>query len=387
MTPGIQPDDGHPHVLDFGCILYCFCTMRPTMSRRSFLAAAAAAVVSPAAGAPSLKDACRGAFLIGTALDFRMPDEFSAAELDLIRAQFNVITPENSMKPGPVHPQENSWNWERPETLVKFCQENGIKTIGHCLVWHQQTNPWFFQEANRALALARLKDHIQTLVGHFKGTISGWDVVNEAISDTPGGNGENLRTSQWLQLVGPDYITLAFKFAREADPGVALHYNDYNIESGAKHRSSLLLLRRLISDGAPVTTVGIQGHWSVPDISAQKLEQIEQSIEDYKALKLKVAITELDLTMAGAGGGQLGRGQPVAAAPPSPDALASQADAYAKLFTLFVKHRDAIDRVTFWGLNDRRSWRRGQSPLVFDGDNQPKPALHAVIDAVTKARG
>ena len=100
-----------------------------------------------------------------------------------------------------------------------------------------------------------------------------------------------------------------------------------------------------------------------------------------------MAISELDLTMAGAGGGQLGRGQPVAAAPPSPAALALQADAYAKLFALFVKHRDAIDRVTFWGLNDRRSWRRGQSPLVFDGDNQPKPALQAIIDAVTKARG
>src|SRR3954454_10500041 len=138
--------------------------MGPTISRRSFLAAAAAAVVSPAAGAPSLKDACRGAFLIGTALDFRMPDEFSVAELDLIKAQFNVITPENSMKPGPVHPQENSWNWTPPEALVDFCQDNHLKTIGHCLVWHSQTNPWFFEGANRELALARLRDHIHMLV-------------------------------------------------------------------------------------------------------------------------------------------------------------------------------------------------------------------------------
>ncbi len=195
-----------------------------------------------------------------------------------------------------------------------------------------------------------------------------------------------MRSSRWLQIIGPDYLTQAFKFAREADPDVPLHYNDYNIESGAKHQSSLLLLKRLISDGAPITTVGIQGHWSVTNINAQKLEQIDQAIEDYKALKLRVAISELDLTMAGAGGGQLVGGQRGAAVAATPEALAAQADAYAKLFMLFVKHRDVVDRVTFWGLNDRRSWRRGQNPLAFDGDNQPKPALQAIVDAV-KSKG
>ena len=287
------------------------------------------------------------------------------------------------MKPGPVHPQENSWNWTQPEALVNFCQDNNLKTMGHCLVWHSQTNPWFFEGSTRDLALARLRDHIHTLVGHFRGKISGWDVVNEAINDAAAdGDSENLRPTRWLQIIGLDYLTQAFKFAREADPNVALHYNDYNIESGAKHQSSLLLLKRLISEGAPITTVGIQGHWSVTNMNAQKLEQIEQAIEDYKALKLKVAISELDLTMAGAGGGQLGGGQRGAAVPATPEALAAQAAAYASLFTLFAKHRDAVDRVTFWGLNDRRSWRRGQNPLAFDADNQPKPALQAIVDAV-----
>jgi endo-1,4-beta-xylanase len=367
------------------------------ISRREFLTASALALCGPSLGAraaaeiPSLRDACKDMFLIGTALDFRTPNEFTQAELDLIKSQFNVITPENSMKPGPVHPQENSWNWTQPEALVTFCQDNNIKTMGHCLVWHSQTNPWFFQGADRDLALARLKDHIHTLVGRFKGKMSGWDVVNEAISDTGGAAlsekpGENLRSSQWFQIVGPDFLTQAFKFAREADPAVPLHYNDYNIESGAKHQSSLLLLKRLISDGAPITTVGIQGHWSVTNLNAQKLEQVEQAIENYKALKLKVAITELDVTMTGAGGGQLGGGQRGNVAPPSAEALAAQAEAYARLFALFVKHRDAIDRVTFWGLNDRRSWRRGQNPLVFDADSQPKPALQAIIDAVKKTK-
>jgi GH35 family endo-1,4-beta-xylanase len=361
------------------------------MKRRDFMTAIAATLAAPAsmvlpqATFPSLKDACKNLFLIGTALDFRSPNEFNTAELDLIKYQFNAITPENSMKPGPVHPQENSWNWTQSDALVDFCQTNNMKTFGHTLVWHSQTNPWFFQDADRDRALSRLRDHIHTMVGRFKGRISGWDVVNEAINDgvNPAGT-ENLRDSRWHQIIGPDYLTQAFKFAREADSSVPLHYNDYSIESGAKRQSSLLLLKRLISEGAPITTVGIQGHWSVTNLNAQKLEDIEQAIANYKALQLKVAITELDVTISGAGGGQLGRGQRGEVTPPSAEALAAQAEAYGKLFALFAKHRDAIDRITFWGLNDNRSWRRGQSPLVFDGANQPKPALQAIINSLAK---
>ena len=360
------------------------------MERRDFITAITAALAASLSGSAqaitsSLKDAYNGTFLIGTALDFRSANEFNATELDLIKTQFNAITPENSMKPGPVHPQETSWNWTQPDALVDFCQANNIKTFGHCLVWHSQTNPWFFQDADRDRALSRLRDHIHTLVGRFRGKIAGWDVVNEAINDgaNPAGT-ENLRDSRWHQIIGPDYLTQAFKFAREADPAVPLHYNDYSIESGAKHQSSLLLLKRLISEGAPITTVGIQGHWSVTNLNAQKLEDIEQAIISYKTLKLRVAITELDLTMTGAGGGQLGRGQRGEVTPPSPEALTAQADAYGKLFALFVKHRDAIDRITFWGLNDNRSWRRGQSPLAFDGASQPKPALRAIINSSAK---
>ena len=358
-----------------------------TLSRREFLGAtaalAAAAVgVRAQTRTPSLKEACKDLFLIGTALDFRRPDEFTPTELELIKSQFNAITPENSMKPGPVHPQENSWNWTPPDTLVSFSGENNIKVFGHCLVWHSQTNPWFFENADREKALGRLRDHIHTLVGRFKGKISGWDVVNEAINDGSGAPGsENLRDSRWHQIIGPDYLTQAFKFAREADPLVALHYNDYSIESGAKHQSSLLLLKRLISEGAPITTVGIQGHWSVGNLTDQKFEDIDKAIANYKALRLKVAITELDVTMTGQGGGQLG--QRGAAIPVTPEALAAQAQAYGKLFRIFVRHRDAIDRVTFWGLHDARSWRRGQNPLVFDSASQPKPAHQAILGAVS----
>jgi GH35 family endo-1,4-beta-xylanase len=375
-------------------LLYASAMRRSDWSRRSFLAVPAAAlftgrVRSSAAAAALMKDAYRNVFVIGTALDFRRPDEFDATELDLITSQFNALTPENSMKPGPVHPQEATWNWTVPDALMDFCTERGMKAYGHTLVWHQQTSPWFFEGADRQLALARLRDHILTTVGRYKGRIVGWDVVNEAINDggdATTGATENLRSSGWLKSVGPDFLIQAFRFAREADPTVALHYNDYNIESGFKHQSSLVLLKRLIGDGAPITTVGIQGHWSVTGLTPEKFDQIEQAILNYKALKLKVAITELDVTLTGAGGGQFGggRGRGTPPPPPTAEALQAQADTYGRLFAIFVRHRDVIDRVTFWGLHDRRSWRSGLSPLAFDREGRPKPALDAIIAAAPK---
>ena len=336
-----------------------------------------------------MKDAYKDVFLIGAALDFRRPDEFDPGELQLIASQFSALTPENSMKPGPIHPQEDTWNWTPADALVDFCAENGIKAFGHTLVWHSQTNPWFFEGADREIALQRLRNHILTLVGRYKGRIAGWDVVNEAINDggdATTGATENLRNSRWLQTVGPDFLLQAFRFAREADPAVALHYNDYSIESGFKHQSSLVLLKRLIAEGAPITTVGIQGHWSLTGLTPERYEEIERAIVNYSALKLKVAITELDVTLTGAGGGQLGRGRGRGTPPPPPtaEALQAQAEAYGKLFAIFVRHRDAIDRVTFWGLHDRRSWRSGLSPLAFDREGRPKPALDAIVAAAPR---
>jgi endo-1,4-beta-xylanase len=204
-----------------------------------------------------------------------------------------------------------------------------------------------------------------------------------------------------------------------------LQYNDYNIESSFKHQSSLILLKRLIADGAPISAVGIQGHWSL----TTNIDNIEKSILDYKALGLKVAITELDVTVTGgnsgqfpgaggaggAGGGRGGFGRggaggapggapgaggaapgaaagggaappPVAATSPARTPFERQADFYARLFEMLNRHADVIDRVTFWGINDPRSWKSGQQPLLFDGDMKPKPAFQSIIDVMTKPK-
>jgi endo-1,4-beta-xylanase len=340
----------------------------------------------PAAPAASmgLKDAYAGKFLIGTAADLR---GYSDAEQANIKANYNVITPENCMKPQPTHPSEDTFNWTTPDAMVQWCKDNNIKVWGHTLLWHAQTGNWFFQDANgqpaaRELALERLKKHIMTVVGRYKGKVIGWDVVNESIEDRGDWQTENLRTRSWYKVVGPDVLTLAFKWAHEADPDAQLYYNDYNIEQGAvqntgKHASSMLLLKRLIKDGAPIHGVGIQGHWHLDT----NLADVEKAITDYESLGLKVSISELDVTSTGTNSGAFptrGGGEPV-----SPEAFQKQAEVYAKLFDIFNRHANTISRVTFWGLSDRRSWRSGQRPLVFDAELKPKPAFQAILDVAS----
>ncbi len=345
---------------------------------------------APHGDLPTLKGAFTNYFVIGMAGD--LPGNYSERELALVREQFNSATPENCMKPGLVHPSEDRWRFERTDAFVNWCVENKIAVIhGHTLLWHHQTGDWFFEGGEKAVVVERMKKHIDGLVGRYKGKIHSWDVVNEAIND--GGNPrtgqtENLRNTKWLHVVGPEYLTLAFQFAHDADPAAKLYYNDYGIEAGPKHASSMVLLRRLLKEGAPIHGVGIQGHWSTRHIP---YDALDRSIANYASLGLKVAISELDVTIAGASGGQLeppggGRGRREIR-PATPEELQAQADAYAKLFAIFIKHKDTIERVTFWGLNDRRTWRYGQHPLLFDSENKPKSAFKAVIDEARRASG
>jgi endo-1,4-beta-xylanase len=365
----------------------------------------------------TLKKAYAKKFLIGTASDLK---GLSAAEFANVKEQYNILTPENCMKPQSLHPWENFYYFGTSDSLVDWCQKNGVKVWGHTLGWHSQTASWFFQKENpeteetkqlpkrtrfvwdpnaprlsmdeywrrsikgemasKEVALERLEKHIKTVVGRYKGRIIGWDVFNESIADSGDWNTENLRTFSWYQVVGPEVLTLSFKWAHEADPKAQLYYNDYNIEQGAvkntgKHASSLVLLKRLKAEGAPITGVGIQGHWHLDT----NLEDVEKAIENYKALGLRVAITELDVTATGDNSGAFGVRQGDKAIPK--ENYEKQAEVYKKLFEIFMRHADVIDRVTFWGINDKLSWRRGQDALLFDGELNPKPAFKAVIDA------
>jgi endo-1,4-beta-xylanase len=377
---------------------------------------------SPKVTQKVLKEVYTGKFLMGTASDLRRLTE---SELENIKTHYNILTPENCMKPQSLHPSENRYNFAIADSLVDWCTKNGIKIWGHTLVWHAQTPPWFFQAVNpdtedtvqlvrpprmqwdpnaprptpeemwrrsikgelasREVALQRLEKHIKTVVGRYKGRVIGWDVVNEAIADSGDCTTENLRTFSWYQVVGPEVISLAFKWAHEADPDAQLYYNDYNIEEGAaenkgKHASSLILLKRLLAEGVPITGVGIQGHWNLNT----NLADVEKAIENYAALGLRVSITELDVTATGGNSGAFDIRQGNRTIPP--ENYIKQAEIYKKLFEIFLRHADVIDRVTFWGISDGRSWRWGQDALLFDRQLKPKPAFDAVIEASSTSK-
>src|SRR5829696_9986509 len=260
------------------------CTSAPGTSARTPTPSA-----SPAGG---LKDAFKSAFMIGTALAPKQFAEEDPASVALVRREFNSITPENVLKWERVHPEPTRYDFGPSDRYVSFGERSGMFIVGHTLVWHSQTPRWVFENAQgqpltRDELLARMKEHISTVVGRYKGRIKGWDVVNEALNEDG-----TLRQSPWYRIIGPDYIEKAFQFAHEADPAAELYYNDYSLESAPKREGAVRMLRKLISNKVPITAVGLQGH---DNLQFPTLEQQEAAIKAFAELGLKVMITELDV--------------------------------------------------------------------------------------------
>ncbi|MGA2181449.1 MAG: endo-1,4-beta-xylanase [Bryobacteraceae bacterium] len=354
------------------------------------LIAMLAAQASPPA---TLKDAFKGAFLIGAAVNAQ---EFGGKDAELITAQFNSISPENDLKWEKIHPEPDRYNFGPADRYVAFGEQHHMYIVGHCLVWHSQTPAWVFHDdkgnrLTRDALLARMRDHIHTVVGRYKGRIQSWDVVNEALDEDGA-----MRQSPWLKIIGPDYIAKAFQFAHEADPAAILTYNDYALENEAKRKGALELIRSLKEQGVPVSEVGNQGHdhmdW--PSTDAE-----DATIAAFGALGVKVAITEFDINVLPQATRQQTADVSLSVEARKelnpypnglPDAMQEAlAKRYAGLFAVFMKHRDVVARVTFWGVTDGGSWLnnwpvkgRTNYPLLFDRGGQPKPAFDAVVRAV-----
>jgi GH35 family endo-1,4-beta-xylanase len=231
-------------------------------------------------------------------------------------------------------------------------------------------------QASREELLERMRDHIHSVVGRYKGKVKVWDVVNEAISDS----GPNvLRRSPWSVIIGPDFIAKAFEYAHEADPDAILRYNDYGLENPEKRSKLLKLIKTLQSQKVPVGAIGTQAHCNV----STTFESMDQALTEMESLGLPIHVTELDVNSAAAGqrgtGADVGSNATATQGGLVSDADKRLADAYAGLFQAFVKHKDTIDVVTFWGVNDAVSWRSQGRPLLFDASNMPKPAFTAVI--------
>ena len=341
----------------------------------------------------TLKEAYRDAFQIGTALrrDIIMGED--SASLAIVKEQFNSLTAENAMKFRSLQPKEGEYTFEVADSMVSFADRNGMFVIGHTLVWHAQTSRWVFKNdsggtVSRDVLIKRMRDHIHTVVGHFKGKVHGWDVLNEAVDE----EGE-LRRTRWMRVIGPEYVELAFQFAHEADPETELYYNDYNMYNKEKVKGVIRLVKNLQSKGIRIDGVGFQGHWA---LDFPELDEIEASIQAMAEIGMKVMITEMDVDVLPQPGGYRGADisknfelkkelDPYSEA--LPDSMQQKlADRYAGYFRLFYQYKDIVTRVTLWGVDDGHSWKnffpvRGRTnyPLLFDRQLKPKPAFDAVI--------
>lgn len=372
--------------------------MKKIHSQTIMLLSLICVIGGPVFGQGRLKAAFQKHFLIGAAINraqFSGQDERGAG---IVREQFNTVSPENILKWESVHPLPGKFDFDGPDKYVAFGEANKMFVIGHTLVWHNQTPKWVFdgeagKPATREVLLKRLRDHILTVVGRYKGRIHGWDVVNEALNEDG-----SLRPSPWLKIIGEDYLIKAFRFAHEADPKAELYYNDYSLENGPKRKGAIELIKKLQAAKVPVAAVGLQGH---NKMEWPTLEQQDRTIEEFAKLGIKVAITELDVEMLPRDAQNQTaevtvniefneKLNPYAKEIP-PAKLDDQAKRYADLFGVYLKHRKSISRVTFWGVTDGDSWLndwpiRGRTnyPLLFDRAGKPKPAFYSVLTTAGK---
>ena len=336
-------------------------------------------VISAVDSMPALKDVYTGKFDFGSCVN--MMQAVNPALMDFVGSQFNIVTPENELKPDAVFDLAASRelvkedetavavHFDRAKPLLDWAQANGVKVHGHTLVWHSQTSPEFFREGyrgsgkyvTREVMLGRLENYIKGIMEYleekYPGVVVSWDVVNEAVDDGPG----NLRGSPWLTVIGDDYLHRAFELARKYAPeGTKLYYNDYNTASPNKLNGIYRLLSSLLQEGN-IDGYGFQMHHAVGQPTVQ---QIAAAVEKIASLGISLRVSELDVTC----------GKPTEAA------FTAQAAFYAEVMKLILRYADQFEAVQVWGITDDASWRSYAYPLLFDKNRNPKPAFWAVAD-------
>jgi endo-1,4-beta-xylanase len=339
---------------------------------------------------PALKDVFKKDFLIGMAVNDNVVCGNDVKAASIVEKHCNTITSENVMKWGPIHPEPNRYNFEPADRFVEFGLKNKMFIVGHTLVWHHQTPRWVFEDdenkpLTREALLARMKDHIFTVMGRYKGKVKGYDVVNEALEKDG-----TLRKSKWQSIIGDDFIEKAFEYAHEADPDAELYYNDYDTEKPGKLEGCVKLIKELKAKGLRIDGVGLQEH---ADMNYPSQKELERFFAAMKPLGVKIMITELDVSvlpwmdwfaMRRIDFNDVNERKKFNPYPNGlPDEMQKKlAERYEELFSEYVKHADQVDRITFWGVYDKTSWlnrMRANYPLLFDREYQPKPAFWAVI--------
>ena len=327
---------------------------------------------------------------MGTALSERQILEKDSGAAMLVPRHFNAITPENIMKAEIMHPEWGRYNFDLADKIVEYGRKHNMQVNGHTLIWHSQL-PAFVRGINDADSVRRFfTDHITTIASRYDGKIYSWDVVNEALNEDG-----TMRRSVFLNKLGDDFVVEAFRLAQKAAPNTKLYYNDYNIEQPKKRAGAIAIIKKVQAAGVRIDGVGIQGHWHIDNLP---LADIEQSIKEFAALGIEVMFTELDLSVLPNPRGRANSADisQTAAYNESinpytksvPDSIQQKlGKAYTDLFNLFLKYKDNVSRVTFWGVDDGQSWLNGfpvrgrtNHPLLFDRKFQPKPAFYRVVE-------
>jgi endo-1,4-beta-xylanase len=348
---------------------------------------------TPEQALPSLKRVMAAHFKVGAAIE---PDSIdNPADAALLAAQFSSLTAENKMKPGTIGVAEGEYDFAPADKIVAFAKAHGIAVRGHTLVWHYRAGDWteapdwFFagdpkDPHYRDVVAARLTRYVTDVVTHFRGNVYAWDVVNEVISDDP--HQVYREDSPWYRALGKDYIAIAFRAARAADPDAKLYLNEYSTDDPGKRAKLLSVVRALRADGVPIDGVGHQMHISV---NWPPLPRIKAALDDVAALGLDNQVTELDVSLY-SDPGECWR-NPAACLPDLGERvpnslLRAQAERYRAVFDLF-EHEPSVKAVTFWGYSDKHTWLastpvpRTNLPLPFDANLRPKAAWWSIVDS------
>ena len=345
--------------------------------------------------AQSLREAVGKYCLIGAAVNQWQSDGQVPKADAVLQRHFNCAVAENCMKPEVLAPAEGVFDFRVADKFINYCERLNLKAIGHCLVWHSQAPDWWFTNgynaspAPKEIVKERLIKHIKTVVGHFKGKVIGWDVVNEAIEDDG-----SFRKSPYYNLLGEEFIEIAFRTAHEADPDAELYYNDYSMAKPGKREAVCRLIKNLKAKGLRIDGVGMQSHNGLdyPD-----LKEYEKSIDAFAACGVKVLITELDVNVLpnpeGFGGAAVEQNFEFQQKyNPYPNGLSKDKqkeleNRWLDLFKIYYKHRSQIGRITLWGVCDGDSWLNGwpiagrtNYPLLFDRNYEEKPIVNKIIN-------
>ncbi len=384
--------------------------MKKTLSILSLLIA-----TSLQCNAQGLKDAYRDYWLTGVSVNqwevaavtnptnkhdvTGMVSGDQTANWDHVTKHFDCVVAENCMKSEVVHPEEGIYDFTLADQFVDKALASGLKVHGHALIWHSQCAEWFHKDKDGKLVSPevlkkRMRDYIFTVVSHFKGRVTSWDVVNEAFEDDG-----SPRKSLFWEILGTDYIPLAFQYAHEADPNAQLIYNDFSMNKTAKIEGIAKFFRPLVNAGLPINAIGLQGHMILED-GKEVLEQYDNNLSVIESLGLKAQFSELDLSVLPnpygfKGGANISDNFAYSADKDpfknglTPEKEAEVADFWVSFYKVLLKHKDTVQRVNFWCTNDANSWRndfpimgRTDYATLFDRQNQPKPFIKDIIDLV-----